>query len=322
MGRFANLNPDTKDLVNCLLPALASSFNVDNVVQIIPEDIRMRTWDCERRDHIKDQTENDPRNWGVQFLKDLMAISRMNGGDLLKFQDDLRAKVVLHEPKHPWCRLADIKELKDEYENPGRKDASDPHNQGSSDDSYDSYFEELVELEEPKGTTRHRKRRNHEVYEARVQESAKRRKCKFNGSHGRLRRSEGGGFQRKDKSNKKRYSVGRATSDSDRSSIQGALRTDQPDCDDSATCAGSLSLLPPPSSASSGFLSARSFTSDAIGTCTEPLAIQTLQAELEVAEAELRAARLKYKYIQARAAAEKETESDATGADNAPHKLN
>lgn len=179
MGRFASLNPDTKDLVNCLLPALASSFNVSSVLEIIPEDIRMRVWDCERRDHVKDQTENDPRNWGVQFLKDLMAISRMKDGNLAEFQHDLRAKVNLHEPKHPWCRLADIKELKDEYENPGRNGEVNSQDQYSSEDSYDSYFEELVEPEEPKGTKRRRKRCDHEVYEARVRESAKRRKCKF-----------------------------------------------------------------------------------------------------------------------------------------------
>ena len=37
----------------------------------------------------------------------------------------------------------------------------------------------------------------------------------------------------------------------------------------------------------------------------EPLEVQKLQAELEVAEAELKAARLKYQYIQAREAAER-----------------
>lgn len=179
MGRFATLNAETKDLVNCLLPALAASFNVSDPVEIIPEDIRMRAWDCDRRDHIKDETENDPRNWGVQFLKDLMAISRMKTGNLAEFQADLRSKVALHEAKHPWCRLADIKELKDEYEHPDRKAEVNPEEQYSSEDSYDSYFEELVEPEEPKGQKRGRKPRNHEVYEARVQESTKRRKCKF-----------------------------------------------------------------------------------------------------------------------------------------------
>ncbi len=180
MGRFETLNADTKDLVNCLLPALASSFKVSEAKEIIPEDIRMRAWDCERRDHIKDQTENDPRNWGVQFLKDLMAISRMKNGNLVEFQKDLREKVSLHEPKHPWCRLADIKELKEEYENPEKKDVVNAEDEVSSEDSYDSYFEELVEPEEPRGSSKKgHKRRNHEVYEARVQESKKRRKCKL-----------------------------------------------------------------------------------------------------------------------------------------------
>jgi hypothetical protein len=175
MGRFATLNADTKDLVNCLLPALAASFKVPSCLDIIPEDIRMRAWDCERRDHIKDQTENDPRNWGVQFLKDLMAISRLKNGDIDVFHADLRAKVALHEPKHPWCRLADIRELKDEYEHPDRPKEVVEDSSGTT--STDSYLEELHEPDLPRGSKRGR--RNHEIYEARVQESHKRRKCTF-----------------------------------------------------------------------------------------------------------------------------------------------
>lgn len=172
MRRFETLNPETKDLVQCLLPALATSFRVASAVDIIPQDIRMRAWDCERRDHIKEETENDPRNWGVQFLKDLMAISRLKNGDLATFQADLRAKVALHEPKHPWCRLADIREIKDEYEHPERKNQVEVE-ESSESSSTDSYFEELVEPDRPRGT----KRRNgaHEVYEARVMEKRRKR---------------------------------------------------------------------------------------------------------------------------------------------------
>jgi hypothetical protein len=173
MGRFATLNDDTKDLVNCLLPALATSFNLSSAVDIIPEDIRMRAWDCDKRDHIKEITENDPRNWGVQFLKDLMAISRLKNGDLALFQADLRAKVALHEPKHPWARLGDIKELKDEYLHPNRPKVIEDESAGTS--STDSYLEELHEPELPRGM----KRGRHEIYEARVQESHKRKKCRY-----------------------------------------------------------------------------------------------------------------------------------------------
>lgn len=176
MGRFATLNSETKDLVLAMLPAIATAFKVDNVVDIIPEDIRMRAWDCDRRDHIKDKTEDDPRNWGVQFLRDLMTIGRLKEGNLTEFQADLRAKVEKHEPKHPWCRLADIKELKAKYVNPDRA-SEDNHSQDeyASDEpsSTDSYLEELVEQEVPKGKKR---RRNHEAYEARVQEKSKHHK--------------------------------------------------------------------------------------------------------------------------------------------------
>ena len=170
MGRFETLNADTQDLVETLLPALATAFHVRSALDIIPFDIRMRAWDCERRDHIKDETENDPRNWGVQFLKDLKSIARLNGGDLDEFHTRLRAKVQLHEPKHPWCRLADIKELKDEYENPNRPEPQ-PQPE-SSVSSIDSYLEELHEPELPRGTKR---RGANEVYEARVQPPRRRK---------------------------------------------------------------------------------------------------------------------------------------------------
>jgi hypothetical protein len=149
MGRFDTLNNETKDLVECILPALAQSFEITDCKEIIPEDIRMRAWDCERRDHIKDKTENDPRNWGVQFLKDLRAISRLKNGNLDQFQVDLRAKVALHEPKHPWCRLADIKELKLDYEHPERLIQVDKE-ESTEESSEDDYFEELVEPDQPK----------------------------------------------------------------------------------------------------------------------------------------------------------------------------
>lgn len=175
MGRFETLNADTQDLVNCLLPVLAADFHVESVLDIIPQDIRMRAWNCERRDHIKDQTENDPRNWGVQFLKDLKSIARLNGGQLDEFQDRLRAKVAKHEPKHPWCRLSDIKEIRTEYEHPDRLEIQSDSD--SSTSSIDSYLEELHEPDVPKGTKRTRKP-NHEMYEARLQLPRKRKSLK------------------------------------------------------------------------------------------------------------------------------------------------
>lgn len=172
MGRFETLNADTQDLVNCLLPVLAADFGTNDPVNIIPVDIRMRAWDCERRDHIKDQTENDPRNWGVQFLKDLKAIARLNGGNLDEFQARLRAKTDKHEAKHPWCRLSDIREIKDEYEHPNRPEPQSDYESSAS--SIDSYLKELHEPELPKGSKGSRKR-NHEVYEARLQLPRKRK---------------------------------------------------------------------------------------------------------------------------------------------------
>lgn len=50
---------------------------------------------------------------------------------------------------------------------------------------------------------------------------------------------------------------------------------------------------------------ARSDIAEAVNASNEPLEVQKLQAELEVAEAELKAARLKYQYIQAKEAVER-----------------
>ncbi|KAF2832265.1 hypothetical protein CC86DRAFT_424662 [Ophiobolus disseminans] len=307
MGRFETLNAETKDLVECLLPALAKSFGVESCVDLIPEDIRMRAWDCDRRDHIKDQTENDPRNWGVQFLKDLMAISRLKNGNLAVFQTDLRARVDLHEAKHPWCRLSDIKELKDEYEHPNRPPPVEPESAGTS--STDSYLEELHEPDLPSG--RRGRVRNHEVYEARVQDA--------NGSHGRLRRSEEGGFIRKDKSKghgKRRYSDERAsaTPNSGRRSIKRRSRIVKSDHEDSNDSGLPLAygLRSSSKSPTHGPVRASSNIATIVNTSNEPLAVQKLQAELEVAEAELRAARLKYQYITAKEQAEANVGDDGT----------
>ncbi|KAB2100967.1 hypothetical protein AG0111_0g10850 [Alternaria gaisen] len=309
MGRFDTLNNETKDLVECILPALAQSFGITDCKEIIPEDIRMRAWDCERRDHIKDKTENDPRNWGVQFLKDLRAISRLKNGNLDQFQVDLRAKVALHEPKHPWCRLADIKELKLDYEHPERLIQVDKE-ESTEESSEDDYFEELVEPDQPKGSKK--RRSNHELYEARVVE--KRRKK----APGRLRRSPSGGFQRHDKYANKRSRSTRtsATPEGRHSAIRRPTRTILTDDEDSITSSGGRSLLPHPTpafSVSPGPQGGRIYPVETADTSNEPVAVQKLQAELEVAEAELKAARLKYQYLQAKEQAENESMYGGSG---------
>src|SRR4051812_48115975 len=105
MGRYETLNDASKDVVNCLLPGIAANFEISNVIDVIPEDIRMRQWDCDRKEHIKDKPEDDPRNWGLQFLKDLITISRIKKGQLDVFQADLRKKVETHGETHPWAKL-------------------------------------------------------------------------------------------------------------------------------------------------------------------------------------------------------------------------
>jgi hypothetical protein len=49
-----------------------------------------------------------------------------------------------------------------------------------------------------------------------------------------------------------------------------------------------------------------------------PVGVQKLQAELEVAEAELKAARLKHQFLAAKEAAEKDAKSDKSNKRKAP----
>jgi 7,8-dihydro-6-hydroxymethylpterin-pyrophosphokinase len=68
-----------------------------------------------------------------------------------------------------------------------------------------------------------------------------------------------------------------------------------------------MTLQPTPSySMSPAPFRALSSIVNAVNTSEETLAVQKLQAELEVAEAELRAARLKMQFIEAKEKAEKE----------------
>ncbi|KAF2740539.1 hypothetical protein EJ04DRAFT_213129 [Polyplosphaeria fusca] len=115
MGRFETLNEQTQDVVTALIPSIATNFGVSNLVDSIPQDIRMRKWDCDRKEHIIDQSEDDPRNWGVQFLKDLLTISRHKMGKVDEFQSDLRMKLQKVRGLHGWVRLQDIKDLKNKY---------------------------------------------------------------------------------------------------------------------------------------------------------------------------------------------------------------
>ncbi|ORY16268.1 hypothetical protein BCR34DRAFT_584482 [Clohesyomyces aquaticus] len=116
-SRYEKLNKNTQDLVDCMIPGIATNWNIDDVCDVIPEDIRMRKWDCDRREHKYDEPESDPRNWGVQFLKDLVTISRLLKGNLSVFQDDLRRVLAeTDDEDHPWVRFQEIKALKEKYE--------------------------------------------------------------------------------------------------------------------------------------------------------------------------------------------------------------
>ncbi|KAF2658275.1 hypothetical protein K491DRAFT_274346 [Lophiostoma macrostomum CBS 122681] len=177
MGRYETLNIASQNLVDAVIPGIMANFGIDNILDVIPEDVRMRTWDCDRREWVFNKSEDDARNWGLQFLKDLLSISRVKAGKLDEFQEELQEKIDAHED-HPWAKLQDIKDIKDHYD-PPKKLKTDtsftrkPESSGESS-SDDSYFEELVEIEEP-GTNKRRHKslkssREKERYESRRQE--------------------------------------------------------------------------------------------------------------------------------------------------------
>lgn len=134
--------------IDCLMPEIAANFGVKNVTEVVPADICMRAWDCERREHIYSQPEQDARNWGLQFVKNLGTISRMKKVTLEEFQRDLREKVEAHKEEHPWARLADINEVMFDYLHPERKNPP-PVEESEEIDSDNSYYE-LVETGQPR----------------------------------------------------------------------------------------------------------------------------------------------------------------------------
>jgi hypothetical protein len=74
----------------------------------------------------------------------------------------------------------------------------------------------------------------------------------------------------------------------------------------------SFSMSPAPARLSSAIAAA-------VDASDQPIQVQKMAAELEVAEAELKAARLKFAYCQAKEQAEKEAKYGTSGTGNAPH---
>jgi hypothetical protein len=73
----------------------------------------------------------------------------------------------------------------------------------------------------------------------------------------------------------------------------------------------SFSMSPAPARLSSAIV-------EEVNNSNVPVGVQKLQAELEVAEAELKAARLKHQFLAAKEAAEKEAKSDKSNKKKAP----
>lgn len=121
-------------------------------------------------------------------------------------------------------------------------------------------------------------------------------------AEGRLRRAEDGTLYRKEKHADKRRKVSESAERSTPGRrVNRAIQSDDDEIEEQRTvCACPRSAV----SATPGAL-ACSDIAEAVSMSNEPLEVQKLQAELEVAEAELKAARLKYQYIQAKEAAER-----------------
>jgi hypothetical protein len=177
MGRYETLNADSQNLIDAMIPGIQQNFGIDDIIDVIPEEVRMRMWDCDRKEWVKDESEDDARHWGLQFLKDLLTISRFKKGKFDEFQAELQEKIDEHDD-HPWAKLQDIKDIKEKY-TPSKKLKTDtsfirkPENSSGESSSDDSYFEELVEIEDEPGSKRRRtlkSSREKERYESRRQE--------------------------------------------------------------------------------------------------------------------------------------------------------
>jgi hypothetical protein len=162
-ARYTSLKVESRILVDSMIPTIASNFALPSTVDAIPAHIRMRAWDCDRKEHIRTASEDDVRNWGLQFLKDLLTISTIKKGKVDEFHADLGKKVEWRVKKeeevgfpggpHPWVKLQDIKEMKAFYENPEKNGPLIPDPEGEGGDggyesvSEESYYE-LVEEED------------------------------------------------------------------------------------------------------------------------------------------------------------------------------
>lgn len=124
----------------------------------------------------------------------------------------------------------------------------------------------------------------------------------------RLRRADTGGFERHDPAAKKRQRASNTPNNGRHIANHGnrPVLTDEDDDEDVSSVRSSRarSLLTHPAPAFSLSPGPRAGSTCEVDVSNESLAVQKLQAELDVAEAELKAARLKYQYIQAKEQAE------------------
>ncbi|KAF1993066.1 hypothetical protein P154DRAFT_583172 [Amniculicola lignicola CBS 123094] len=335
--RYENLIPNTRDIVDCIIPNIAANFGIHNCVAAIPQEIRMRRWDCDKRDHIKEESEDDPRNWGVQFLKELLSISRIkkeNGETVEAWYADLKRKMQKNlakknGDKHPWVRLADVKWLREHYQSGASLDSDEEGNEvvareSSSDNSTSEgsemaeYIAEAQEFSKkpghpsyvPKQVSNMLKRRRAETPPLRKskrwqrQESASATLDQFEGRK-KARRSIGGYAPRNT------ATAFNAEFDFD----------DDPSFQDSSTQLLVPAALPTPSDSSHPFeynTHAHSYSrhrqapASDIANDDEETSLYQLQLELEVAEAELKAAKLRLRVVEGkrRAAAEMESNQD------------
>ena len=127
---------------------------------------------------------------GLQFLKDLLTISRIMNGDLQEFHNHLGKKVATHGTAHPWAKLQDIKDIKADLTAPPRQLDEDAQNGAhlvSDESSTDESVYELIEKEptypKKRGRIPNSARKLDQAYESRRQ-AKKARKCR---SHVRSR---------------------------------------------------------------------------------------------------------------------------------------
>ncbi|KAF2804531.1 uncharacterized protein BDZ99DRAFT_481012 [Mytilinidion resinicola] len=110
--KYALLTRMSQIHVDGLIPQIAANWNQPSILDCIPAEIRYRIHDNNGK--VTEEPENNPQNWGIQFLKELFDLSDHTKGRLEDVQRELAAEVRKRQEGWggaPWLRDWDVIEV-------------------------------------------------------------------------------------------------------------------------------------------------------------------------------------------------------------------